>query len=97
MCPCSPQLLKHPEAQQKPVRCGIFYARTLWCGCGRYLIGLDARDLLIKQYKPIIMEEVEASVMAATHDHVWVGFSEQSFLVICSSLKPNEKETVDCQ
>ena len=60
-------------------------------------MGLDAQDLLIKHYKPIIKEEVEAVVMAATSNHVWVGFRDQSYLVICNSLKPNDLETLDGQ
>ncbi len=79
------------------MRCGVYYKRTLWCGCGRYLVGLDAADLLMKHYKPIIKEEVEADVMAASHDHVWVGFCGQSYLVVCNALKPNDQELLDCQ
>ena len=70
----------------------------MWCGCGTYLIGLDPKDLLMKHYKSILPgEEGEAVMIAASHDYVWVGFQDRSCLVVCSTTKPNNRETLECQ
>jgi hypothetical protein len=91
-------VLSHPDAKRKAVRCGLSYRGTLWCGCGTYLIGLDPKDLLMKHYKSILSEdEGEAVLMAASHDYVWVGFEGKSCLVVCSTTKPNDRETLDIQ
>lgn len=92
------QVVQHPDAQNKAVGCGLFYNRTLWCGCGTYLVGLDPRDMLMKHYKRLVKEEdADISMMAASHNHVWVGFRDKSFLSVCSTVKPGDMEVLDCQ
>ena len=78
------------------IYCGLFYRRTLWCGCGRYLIGLDPQDYLTKHYKPIIKEDVCVYKMAASHGCMWVGFKDKSYLVVCDLTKTNSVEKLDC-
>lgn len=52
----------------------------------------------MKHYKSILPgEEGEAVMMAASHDYVWVGFQERSCLVVSSTTKPNNRETLECQ
>ena len=78
--------------------CGLLYRRTLYCGCGQYLIGLDPKDMLIKHYKPLLKEEfADISTMAASHNHVWVGFSDLSYLLMCSVVRLGDMELLDCQ
>lgn len=94
----SPQVLQHPDAHNSSVSCGVFCWRTLWCGCGRYLIGLDPNDFLMKHYQPIIKEQgANASFIAASHSHIWVGFKNQSYLMVCTATKPSDMEMLDCQ
>lgn len=90
------QVLFHPDAMDKPVSCGLFYDKTLWCGCGTYLIGLDPKDLLMKHYKPIV-KEAEVAMMAGSGDHVWVGFQDSSAVVVCNVFRTSQLETLDCQ
>lgn len=89
------QIVKHPDAQKAAVSCGLFYNRTLWCGCGRYLVGVDARDYLIKHYKPI-KDDVEITSIAACLGHVWVSFREKSTLVLFNAAVPGSMEMLDC-
>ena len=76
--------------------CGLFYDKTIWCGCGTYLIGLDPKDLLMKHYKSIV-KETGVAMMAGGGDHVWVGFQDSSAVAVCNVFKTSQLETLDCQ
>lgn len=93
------QVLTLPVAETDgiPTCCGLFHAGTLWCGCGRYLVGLGPEDLLRKYYKPVIKEDVCVTTIAASGDHVWLGFKEKSYLAVCNTKLPGPCETLDCQ
>ena len=92
------QIINHPGDDDKtPVSCGVYNRKTLWCGCGRYLIGLDPDDFLMKFYKPVIREHVNVSHIAAVMGKVWMSFEGREELIVCSTSVTSSLDTISCQ
>lgn len=91
------QVVNHPDAQKTAISCGVYHHRTLWCGCGRYIIGLDTKEYLLKHYKPVIKEQTRVSRIAALRGYLWMGFEGLSELVVCNADTAVCLDSIDCR
>lgn len=89
--------MNNPDAQKTAITCGVYHSRCLWCGCGRYLIGLDPTNYLMKYYKPVIHDECAVTMVTGSHGHIWVGFTESSLIAVCDVGNGSQYEHIDCQ
>ena len=95
--PVFTQMINHPDAHKTAISCGLYHRKTLWCGCGRYLIGLDTKDYLLKHYKPVIREQTRMVTMAAASGRLWLGFEDRSEVVVCDANSANSLDIIDCR
>ena len=90
--------MTNPDAMKTAIRCGIYHNGTIWCGCGRYLIELDASEYLMRSYKPITREnEAMVSKIAGSHEYIWVALDGQSTVVVYDTFGRKTVETLDCK
>lgn len=90
--------MTNPDAMKTAIRCGIYHNGMIWCGCGRYLIELDAHEYLMRSYKPITREnDATVSKVAGSHEHIWVALDGQSTIVVYDILRRKTVETLDCK
>ena len=90
--------MTNPDPLKTAINCGTYHKTTVWCGCGRYLIGLDNKEYLMKVYKPVTRDEhTSVSIVTGCHDFLWLGFKERSQIAICDAGKAVSPETLDVQ
>ena len=90
--------MTNPDPLKTAIKCGTHHKNIVWCGCGRYLIGLDHKEYLMKLYKPVTQDEnTRISVITGCLDYLWVGLQERSQIVICDAFKAQSQETLDVQ
>ncbi len=90
--------MMNPDPLKTAIHCGTYHKTTVWCGCGRYLIGLDNKEYLMKVYKPVTQDEnTSIAVVTGCHDYLWVGIKESSQIVICDAFKAQFQEKLDIQ
>lgn len=90
--------MTNPDPLKTAINCGTHHKGCVWCGCGRYLIGLDPKEYLMKVYKPITRDEsTRVTMVMGCHDYLWVGLEERSQIVICDAVKAQGQETLDIQ
>lgn len=95
--PLVSQVVNHPDADKTAIHCGLFYRKMVWCGCGRYLIGLDTKVYMMKHYKPVIREETHITFMAAASGCLWIGFEGRDELVVCDTSNALSLGTIHCR
>ncbi len=91
------QVMNHPDADKTAILCGLFHRKTVWCGCGRYLIGLDTKEYMMKYYKPVIREVANVTYMAAASGYLWLGFEGRDELVVCDTSNALALGTIRCR
>ena len=87
--------LEHPDRRKTPVRCGLVVEDTVLCGCGRYLIGLDSRNLQQKFVKPLTEQGTMVRGIAHAGDDLWVWFADCSEIIICDRVTGNRRDCID--
>ncbi len=91
------QAINHPDADKTAIRCGVFHRKTVWCGCGRNLIGLDTKAYMMKHYKPVIREQATVTYMAASSGYLWLGFEGRDELVVCDTSNALSLGVIRCR
>ena len=79
------EVVNNPDASKISISCGVFHRKVVWCGCGRYLIGLDVKDYILRHYKPVLANEGAVKLIAAVMGRVWVSFEGRSDVVVCDT------------
>ena len=95
--PIITQVVNHPDADKTAIMCGVYHENTIWCGCGRYIIGLDSKEYLLKHYKPVLKELTSVARVEGSYHHLWIGFQERSEIVLCDCFTAHCMDTINCQ
>lgn len=91
------QVIRNTEPEKTAISCGVYYKNIVWCGCGRYLVGLDSKEYLMKHYKPLIKEATCISHMVCALGQLWVSFDGRPELVSANAQTAQSTEAIDCQ
>ena len=91
------QVLNHPDPQKTAITCGVYHRKVVWCGCGRYLIGMDTKNYLLKYYKPMIKDHANVSHIAAAAGRIWLAFEQKEELVVCDTNSDLRCNPISCQ
>ena len=92
------QVIDHPNPDKTKISCGVYHKSVVWCGCGCYLVGLDAKDYTLIHYKPVLKEAATCiRRIVCALGYVWMSFSERAELVTFDILKVQVTETIDCR
>lgn len=91
------EVMNNPDADKIAISCGVHHEKVLWCGCGRYLIGLDTRDYILRHYKPVSADEGAVKMVAAVMGRVWLSFAGRSELVVCNTRNALAIDTIKCR
>lgn len=94
------QVMVNASPEKTKITCGLHHKGVVWCGCGRYLVGLDSRDYSLKSYKPLLREVVDTSIsrVVCALGQLWVSFCGRPELVVFDTT--SERQTphpIDCQ
>lgn len=95
--PIITQVVNHPDADKTAITCGVYHENTIWCGCGRYIIGLDSKEYLLKHYKPVLKELTSVAHVEGSYHHLWISFQEWSEVVLFDCFTAHCKKTINCQ
>ena len=91
------QVIGHAEPEKTAIVCGVFYKSVVWCGCGRYLVGLDPKEYMLKHYKPLLREATRIERMVSALGQLWVSFDSRPELVFVDAQTATPVEPIDCQ
>lgn len=93
------QILSNTSVEKTKILCGLCYKKVIWCGCGRYLVGLNSNDYSLRHYKPLLVDATYITHIVCALGHLWVSFLERSELVVIdTSLEMKTTvEPIDCQ
>jgi hypothetical protein len=91
------QVISNTEPEKTAISCGVHYKTVVWCGCGRYLVGLDSKEYIVKHYKPLLKEATPISHIVCALGQLWISFDDQPELVSVNAHHPLEMQTINCQ
>lgn len=94
--PIVTQVINHPDADKTAITCGVYHEGTVWCGCGRNIIGLDTKEYLLKHYKPVLKELTMVTHLEGSYHRIWITFNNRSEVVLCDCFSANCVNTIDC-
>lgn len=87
--------LDHPDRKKTPIRCGTVVEDIIMCGCGRYLIGLDHKNLQQRFFKPLTEQGTMIDGIMSSGDNLWVWFSDCGEVIICDSKTGNRTDSIN--
>ena len=94
------QVMVSASPEKTKILCGLHHKGVIWCGCGKYLVGLDGRDYNLKSYKPLLREMVETNIsrLVCALGQLWASFSGRAELVVFdTSSERQSSQPIDCQ
>lgn len=91
------QIMSNSDPEKTAISCGVHYKKIVWCGCGRYLVGLDSKEYMLKHYKPLIKDATQISHMICALGQLWVSFDSRTELVAVDTQTAQCAEPIDCQ
>lgn len=91
------QVLSTTAPEQTKISCGVHHKGVVWCGCGRYLVGLDSKEYNMKHYKPVLKDGTFISHIVYALGNLWLSFSERSELVTVSTHTTQCGDPINCQ
>ena len=91
------QVLESTDPEKTAISCGVYYKNMVWCGCGKYLVGLDSREYMMKHYKPLLREATRITHIVSALGQLWVSFFGRPELVSVNAQTAHNVEPIDCQ
>ena len=92
------QVFANTEPEKTAISCGIYYKLVVWCGCGRYLVGLDSKEgYILKHYKPVMKEATRIARIVCALGQLWISFDDLPQLASVDAQHPLDVKTIDCQ
>lgn len=90
------QVMRSSEPEKTAISCGVYH-KMVWCGCGKYLVGLEPKEYMLKHYKPVLKDATYISHMVCALGQLWISFDNRPELVAVDTQTVQCTEPIDCQ
>lgn len=87
--------LEHPDRKKTPIRCGVVVNDSVLCGCGRYLIGLDHKNLQQRFFKPLTDQGTMIDGIVSSETSLWVWFTDCGEVIVCDARTGNRTDSIN--
>ena len=96
---CAEQIFDIQDSKKSTINAGVYHHGNILCGCGRYLISVNANTLEQQFIRPLSDRRADHRVigLVISDDKVWATLARSCEVVVCDVATGNRLTVIDCK
>ena len=96
---CAEQIFDIHDSKKSAINAGVYHHGNILCGCGRYLISVNAKNLDQQFIRPLSDKRSDHRVigLVISDEKVWASMARSCEVVVCDANTGNKLTVIDCR